>query len=171
MLALKTSGECILLALKTLTITFEKKVLARENPQPAFMKCFGIIMLCQFSVICLFSVVTMYMDDYSFLDGIYCWFITFTTIGFGDIVPFQNFLSKSENQRFIHVIGFFLTIPYVIGLCLVFSLLNLLVESSENIKVQLRTFCTCRADKKKRISTDSMHTSNIRLENYTDMTA
>ena len=186
MLALKTSGEVILLGLKTVAVNFEKKVLKRQNPQKTFFKCFILLICCQSLLICILAGVEMYLEGWTFLEGVYCWFITFTTIGFGDYVPLtlNKYLERNKEKEWIvHVTFPVFTVPYITGLCLLSSMLNLLVEYSEIIKFRFRMIYTCSVCKKQvtmvtgneneanMSSNDEIDVNNIRLENYTSTTS
>jgi len=144
MLFLKTSGELILICLKKGMISFEKRVLKRQNPQTSFKKIITILIICKIVLIVIFSGLEMVVEDWSFLDGVYCWFVTLTTIGFGDYVPFAHYRDKNISTPWkFYITALLCTVPVMAGLCLVSSLLNLLVHYSENIKINFRNVCSC----------------------------
>ena len=72
------------------------------------------------------------------MEGLYAWFITFTTIGFGDYVQFESHSkkiahgNKSTAQLFLH--GIIFAVPYVIGLSLMSCILTCLVDSVDHIR-------------------------------------
>lgn len=145
MLALKTSGELIALCIKTTAVNFEKKVLKRQNPEKKLIKCFVIISSILAVLVCGVAGLEVVFENWAFLDGVYCWFVTFTTIGFGDFVPFAQYREKHQNsdQWRVYVAGILFTIPFIIGLCLVSSLLNVLLQGSEKIKIHFHKICSC----------------------------
>jgi len=112
----------------------------------------------------------MAMEGWSFLDGIYCWFVTFTTIGFGDYVPFSHYREKNINTPWkVYLIGLLFTVPFIAGLCLVSSLLNILVQHSENIKIHFHNVCSCcgHPNDLYTAADDSANTANdVKLTSY-----
>ncbi|XP_031553677.1 potassium channel subfamily K member 15-like [Actinia tenebrosa] len=143
MLALKTAGEVLLVSLRNLTITLEKKILRRRKPENSIFKCLLMIIFWITLLMCILATVEKYVNGWTFLEGVYCWFVTLTTIGFGDYLPLQKLYRVQEkNMIWVYAVtGIFSTLPYVMALCLVSSLLNLLVEYSEEFKMQFNTFC------------------------------
>ncbi|XP_020917392.1 potassium channel subfamily K member 15 isoform X2 [Exaiptasia diaphana] len=146
MLALKTSGEVIHLSIKTIAVNFERKVLKRQHPEKKLIKCFIIIISIMTVVICAAAAGEVALEGWTFLDGVYCWFVTFTTIGFGDFVPFKQYREKNENNDTrwrVYVAGILFTVPFVGGLCLVSSLLSVIIQGSENVKIHFHKICSC----------------------------
>ncbi|XP_031553674.1 potassium channel subfamily K member 15-like [Actinia tenebrosa] len=151
MLAFKTAGEVVLIGLKTITVLFEKKILRREYAKRKLLKCLFVIIFWMTFLICLLAMAETYIDGWTFLEGFYCWFITFTTIGFGDYIPFRDYRleKKGESKWILVATGLVFTIPFVTGLCLVSSFLNLLVDSSDKIKVhfhKVTSFAVCSSN-------------------------
>lgn len=145
MIALKTAGEVLAIFIHSLIVTLNRRVLNQESqPKQNIFKCLTMILVWLTALICILAIADMYVEGWTFLEGVYCWFITLTTIGFGDYVPFQNFKSQTGNSTWkVVLVGGAFTIPYIMGLCLVSSLLNLLVEYSESIKVQVYKVNSC----------------------------
>lgn len=171
MMALKTAGEVILLGLKTMTVNFEMKVLKRPRPERKLIKCFIIIISCMIILICILAAAETALEGWSFLDGVYCWFVTFTTMGFGDFVPFAQYREENINTPWkVYITGLIFTVPFIAGLCLVSSLLNVIVQSSENIKIHFHQVCSScghRAELKTEANDDDSKVANgIRLQSY-----
>lgn len=145
MLALKTAGEVLLIGLRNLTITFEKKILRRKKPEHNMIKCLLMIIFWIIILMCILATVEKYVNGWTFLEGVYCWFVTLTTIGFGDYLPLQKLLfEQTESMLWVFVVtSIFSILPYVMALCLVSSLLNLLVEYSEEFKIHYNAFSCC----------------------------
>ena len=91
----------------------------------------------------------MHTEDWAFLEGVYFWFITYTTIGFGDFVPrvlqpkgikhfsmndtlHQESIIQSSTVDVLIIIIFF-SID-VINLCIVSSVVNSIVATIEERK-------------------------------------
>ncbi|XP_032234476.2 potassium channel subfamily K member 3 [Nematostella vectensis] len=81
--------------------------------------------------LCIMAVVGMHLDNWIFLDSFYAWFIAFTTIGFGDFVPLENYMQREQGSLRSAFVGVFLAFPYFTGFCVLACLVNLLVLCSE----------------------------------------
>ena len=94
--------------------------------------------------------ILMVTEDWVFVEAVYYWFITFSTIGFGDFVPtplqpkrIKNFsmnntvdqesMIKSMGAKNVFLLIFFMLI-YVINLCIVSSAINSIVATVEERK-------------------------------------
>ena len=87
---------------------------------------------------------TSFTENWSFLESLYAWFITLSTIGFGDYVPLQKFSKETEVEemsklRLILYMVLF-SLPYVMSLSFFSCILSLLVDSTDHIR-QMRDRC------------------------------
>lgn len=140
LLTLKSIGELISRRLKVIVTKFEKKILKRPEPKRVQTK----------------SALTHSLD-WTFIEGLYFWFITFTTIGFGDYVisnidvPSYNKLtfnisSHQENKDEsvdLHIDNILNMLNCLIGLCIVSSVLNSIMASIEERTCRPRCFGCC----------------------------
>ena len=138
MLAMKSAGELWASCIEFLVRTTEKRLLKR--PQPMHVKKKTLFVACTLSVLLLIlaAVSTSQLETWSFMEGFYTWFITFTTIGFGDYVHLEAFQrevdqGKASKSRLV-LYGFLLSVPYTIGLSLVSCILSILLDSIEHIR-------------------------------------
>ena len=86
----------------------------------------------------------IYLTDWSFIEGVYFWFVTFTTIGFGDYILHQPHrikqlpINSAQNQEssadsiFYHDSLF--TFYFLFCLCIVSSVLNSIMVGMEETK-------------------------------------
>ncbi|XP_032230976.1 potassium channel subfamily K member 15 [Nematostella vectensis] len=131
-MSLKTSGDLGLHLISTATAFIHRKVYGAPTPPCPLRRLLFVSIMLMTGFLCLMSVVGVYLDKWSFLDSLYCWFITFTTIGFGDFVPFDNYRQQTGSTRqSLFFWNTLLAIPYIFGFCLVSLLINVLVECSE----------------------------------------
>ena len=92
LLLLKSIGQVLNKCLNKLVLFIEKKCLLRENPENIARKVIIISCLCMVLYIVFFAIIGSFLyNNGTFTDHVYALFITFSTVGFGDIV-----LIKSE---------------------------------------------------------------------------
>lgn len=114
----------------------EKDLLKREG-EPKFLneKCtvLGFLLLLMLLLVC--AGIQVSVDNWTFLEGIYCYFITFATVGFGDLIP-----GRHKNPG--HVLVRILLI--VFGLVAMSNVLNAVFscEDSANMLTKLRARCS-----------------------------
>lgn len=87
-LFLQLIGERLLLGEKYLVTKLETKCLKREGvPRYLNEKCsfVGVLLLVILLVMC--AGIHTVIDGWTFFEGFYAFFITFTTVGFGDLIP------------------------------------------------------------------------------------
>ncbi|XP_032234486.2 potassium channel subfamily K member 15 [Nematostella vectensis] len=130
-MALKTGGEAVV-HLISLTEAFFYSRTCGTPPSPhSLRRCLATSVILVAVYLCLMAGLGMYLEEWSFLDSFYAWFITFSTIGFGDLVPLESFRQRATSDADILFAGIAITLPYLIGFCLVSCVINLLVEVSE----------------------------------------
>lgn len=65
------------------------------------------------------SLEEIYIEKWTFVRGIYAWFIIISTIGFGDYIPFQYIDQRSERKEILWVFIFFTALFTLAGLSVV----------------------------------------------------
>ena len=121
-------GEQLLIA------KFEKSCLKREGALKFLNeKCTlcGLVLLVLLLVIS--AGVQIKIDDWTFFEGFYAYFITFTTVGFGDLIPGET---RSPVNTVIRVIFI------IMGLAAMSNVINGVLNSTECLDV-LKTFKVC----------------------------
>ena len=140
MLALKSVGELIVECVNAIVMKFEKKILKKQEPKGVQTKSAVILFSLMVMLIISFALFIVNKTDMSLVECIYFWFITFTTIGFGDYVPGKipqkinqlsvNSSRNHENKRESNeeTVPLYITIFFllfcVFGFCVVSSVLN-----------------------------------------------
>ena len=129
MLFLQAIGEEIL--------KLQQKLLRRGlDAEPSYLneKCVVTSLLFLLALMFIGALVQILVEDWSLLDGMYCYFITFTTIGFGDFIP----------GRREYAIDIFHPFFIILGLVVMSNVLNGLVGCTQTIAA-LKKFCCCHA--------------------------
>lgn len=158
LLTLKSIGELISRRVKVIVTKFEKKILKRPEPKRVQTK----------------SALTHSLD-WTFIEGLYFWFITFTTIGFGDYVisnidvPSYNKLtfnisSHQENKDEsvdLHIDNILNMLNCLIGLCIVSSVLNSIMASIEERTCRPRCFGCCNRKIQDHVNNEQNNTPEL----------
>lgn len=138
MLALKTSGEVLADCFRVLVVKTETGIFKRAETKHVKKKTFFVACTLMVILLLLASLSSTYFEEWSFMEGLYAWFITFTTIGFGDYVQFESHAKKVThgNDSTAHLLlhGIIFAVPYVIGLSLMSCILTCLVDSVDHIR-------------------------------------
>jgi len=138
MLALKTTGELLATSIKYFVLKTETVILKRTEPKHVKKKTFFVATTLMLVLLISTGASAVYLENWTFIEGLYVWFTTFTTIGFGDFVPFHSFVRDTEQGKasrgelFVHSLLFF--VPYMAGLSLTSCLLSCAVESIDEIR-------------------------------------
>ena len=162
MLALKTVGELIVYGVNKVVKKFETKVLKKSEVRQLQTKTAVILFLLLVMLIMTASILLARKAGWTVTESVYCWFITYTTIGFGDYVakdfPQSIQMLSSNGSRshqgqekrvfeeeegtariFVSILALFFGIQ---GLCLVSSVLNSIMAAIEELN--LRPSCLRR---------------------------
>ena len=141
-LFLQLIGERMLCGEKYLVTKFETKCLQREGvPNYLNEKCslLGVLLLVILLVTC--AGIHTVVDGWTFFEGFYVFFITFTTVGFGDLIP-GTVDGKMERVNTVIQVIFI-----VLGLAAMSNVINGLVNCSEtrNLVGKLTARCKRRS--------------------------
>ena len=151
MLALKSAGELIAEIANTIVTRFEKKILKKGEPKQVKTK--SAVILFSFMVLLIVGngLLVMTLYDWTFVQGVYYWFVTLSTIGFGDYVisrktqvinitgpKLDNGVGDLEQASVKVVMGIMFMIQNLLGLCVVSSVLNAIMVAMEEVKLRPR---------------------------------
>lgn len=138
MLALKTTGEVLACCIRFAVVRTEALIFKKADPKHLKKKMFIVASVLLAVLIILASVASTFLDEWTFLEGLYVWFITFTTIGFGDYVYLESTVRKVDHgdtsKVYLLIYGLLSVLPYLLGLSLMSCLLTCLVDSIDHIR-------------------------------------
>ena len=145
MLALKTLGEIVSKMVYKLVYIVETKVLCKRRPRRVKIKSFFITFTLMVLTVCVGAVTQIYMEGWTFIEGVYSWFATLSTIGYGDYIPSWNLLKNTEgkSKTSIWLVISTLSLPSLAALSVVSGVLNSLVEAIEEFKIQFNSCYKC----------------------------
>ena len=89
-------------------LNLQHKLLKRGcEVEPPYLneKCVAMSFVFLFVLVFLGAVTQMEVEGWSFVDGFYCYVITFTTVGFGDLIPGQRDSGMFFIQPFCIILG------------------------------------------------------------------
>lgn len=155
LLMLKSIGELITKWVNFIATKLEQKILKREEPKQVKTKSAAILLLLMVSLIVTNSLVVMYLEDWTFVEGIYFSFVTWSTIGFGDYLPLKkDKVPQSTRQLFVNtskhyenqttetnlkfLSGILIPLYVIVGLCIVSSVLNSIMAAIEERQCRFR---------------------------------
>ena len=134
-----------------IVVKFERKFLHRPQPENLHTKSAVILFFIMLFRMVTQGCISMYLEGWTFVEGIYFWFITFSTIGFGDYVPTefhldtrnvdirQFFLNQTANEGDelhpgIIITEVVYTSVFLFDLCIVASVVNSIAAATEEWK-------------------------------------
>lgn len=161
---LKTLGETIAKVVEKFVLLVERKFFGRRSPKKLKTKSLCLTFILMVFTLCLGGLTQIYMEDWSFVEGIYSFFAMLSTIGYGDYIPWWSALTKAtaaENKR-VHLwlILSALALPGMAGLCVVSAVINSLVDALDELNIQIHVHSKCLRCERKA----SRHKETVTLE-------
>ena len=151
-LAFKSIGELIARCVNNIVENFEMKILKREEPKRMRKKSVAFLTLLTLVLVTANGFIMMDLFQWTFIESVYFWFVTLTTIGFGDytMVKSQRIMELSINISQNHDEGkdkagqktfeiftvLFFLFDLILCLCIVSSVLNSVVSFIEENKLR-----------------------------------
>lgn len=149
LLTLKSVGELITKLVNKVVTKLEKKVLKRVEPKHVQSKSAAILVALMLLLMIANSFLTKLLQGWTLIEGVYYWFITCTTIGFGDYVFHQpqkiKQLSVNDSGKFVRDVDEkklifavlqkkLVSLYSLMALCIVASVLNSIMAAIEELK-------------------------------------
>ena len=134
--------EC---GIRFIVIKIETCVLKNDPPKNEKAKVSFCAVSLMIAVLLLASTCSVFIENWSYVESLYAWFTTFTTIGFGDYIHLDSFARKAARREIpdyrVVLYGLLSSFPYFMGLSLLSCILGCLVDSVENVR-NFRDRCT-----------------------------
>ena len=158
-LFLQFVGERMLYGEQRLVTRFEKRFLKREG-EPKYLneKCsfLGFVLLV---ILLLISARTQKaIDNWTFFEGFYAYFITYTTVGFGDLIPGDN--PKSAWHTAVRVTFI------ILGLAAMSNVINALVKCTECLHWLTTLTARCGRNKSTDKPVETERSGELELKEY-----
>ena len=165
LLTLKTAGELISRFLRCAITRFESKVLRNKDVSHIEIKCTLLALTLMALYLSLSATVQVIWEKWTFLDAFYAWFVAFSTIGFGDYIPFDSIVPRQDEHgiaaAIFHVMG---TFPALFGLGIVASVMNSLFVVFDKYRLHTASLnCRRSRRKRKRNSKDTVKLSILKM--------
>ena len=122
---LTTFGDKMKHMIKSQIIYFEKKILRRSQPKNIQRKSIIAVFVATVISLSVISAISVKIQSWDFSLALYVWFVTLTTIGFGDYVPGGSDSSDPVHFAFEAV---FVVIAIIVSLTLVACILHVLSD-------------------------------------------
>ena len=152
MLALKSVGGLIAEGFTVIIRGTEKRLWKTTDPKHVEIKCAVLTFVSMMLFITIGAIMQVYWEGFTYVESIYMWFITFTTVGYGDFYPGKSYYSRplvrnnttseyvyeTDTSSVVLMETLFLFFN-ILGLCLVSSVLNSIASAVD--KYRCRTHC------------------------------
>ena len=106
--------------IKSCIVSIEKNFFKKERPQNINAKSVVAILVVTIILILVIASISTLLDGWSFSLSIYVWFVTLTTIGFGDYIP-----QGSGDPSLFPIVVAYSLITSFLGLALIASILHI----------------------------------------------
>ena len=153
LLTLKSVGQLVTHRIRTVAATFERKALNRHDEKHVKTESAVILFFIMVSSIIVYSRLLMRSQNWTFVQGVYFCFVSFSTIGFGDFfvsanqpIPLKQLVVKSSNASKIYLVNsskgaalkgarcILYALVVMLALCIVSSVLNSVMAAIEELK-------------------------------------
>ena len=121
LLTLKSCGSGYNSLLKSLLTKFEKCIRKNTEISHLELKLLFLNFFALVTVIFIAATISIVKDGWNIWQGLYVWFITFTTVGFGDFIPTHMTTSEQPDSLLIA------------GLCFMSAVVDALVAWVERL--------------------------------------
>ena len=159
LLTLNSVGELIAKLISKILTKFERKFLGRPEPKHVKIKTAVTLGLSMIAIMIICCAASRWRRErrglsWTFVEGAYFWFVTFSTIGFGDYVLFQPSYrikkltlpnstyqgnENAESFQAFHIPSSVLFISvYILSLSIVCSVINSIMAAVEESKCRPR---------------------------------
>lgn len=123
---LNSIGQNICYFVELLVKLIEKKLRRKDTIEFLKVKLMFSVFFLLVLLLVVMAVVSIFWEKWSFGKGIYVWFVTFTTIGFGDFIPGNASDSKDTGMAIVYRCA-----GVLLGLSLVSTLFNAFIDFVE----------------------------------------
>ena len=122
---LTTAGDKLKHTIRSSIVLFERKILKRSRPRNIQRKSLIAVFVITVMLLCSISAISATLENWEFSLALYVWFVTFTTIGFGDYVP-QRSMKNHPIYNFFEI-AYALT-AFFLGLVSIATILHALSD-------------------------------------------
>ena len=149
---------------------FESKVLKNKDVRHVEIKCTMLALTVMALYLSLSAAVQVIWEKWTFLDAFYAWFVAFSTIGFGDYIPFDSVVPRKDEHgitaAIFHVLA---TFPALFGLATVASVMNSVFVVFDKYRLHTASLnCHCSRRNRERNSKDRVKLSFAKLDAVDD---
>lgn len=125
---MKSWGETIQFAIEHTIETIEQRIFSILRPRNLHMKCFVVTVVLMLLTVLSGGLFFSEAKGWSYLEGVYYYFISISTIGFGDLTYIEGKDQRKDNV-FISTLmtshmflGLAVTSSVVVAMCRIFSI-------------------------------------------------